>query len=83
MDKTQQNSKCRLYGDRDETIKHIISEYSKLAERKYKTKNDWLEKGIYLELFKKWYMHNPESVLENVSHKILWDFEIQTSPILG
>ena len=26
----------------------------------------------------KWYMHNPESVLENKTHKILLDFEIQT-----
>ena len=26
----------------------------------------------------KWYMLNPESILENESHKILWDFEIQT-----
>ena len=32
IDKTQQNSKCRLYGDRDETINHIISECSKLAQ---------------------------------------------------
>ena len=30
IDKTQQNSKCRLCGDRDETINHIISESSKL-----------------------------------------------------
>ena len=22
-------------------------------------------------------MHNPESILENETHKILWDFEIQ------
>ena len=27
QDKTQQNSKCRLCGDGDETINHIISEY--------------------------------------------------------
>ena len=26
IDKTQQNSKCRLCGNRDETINHIISE---------------------------------------------------------
>ena len=31
IDKPQQNSKCRLCGDRDETINHIISECSKLA----------------------------------------------------
>ena len=33
IDKTQQNSKCRLCGDRDETINPIISECSKLARK--------------------------------------------------
>ena len=33
IDKTQQNSKCRLCGDGDETIKHIISECSKLPQK--------------------------------------------------
>ena len=37
MEKTQQNSKCRLCGDRDETINHIISECSKLAQKEYTT----------------------------------------------
>ena len=32
IDKAQQNSKCRLCGDRDEAINHTISEYSKLAQ---------------------------------------------------
>ena len=27
-------------------------------------------------------MHNPESVLENEKHKILWDFEIQTDHLM-
>ena len=40
IDKTQENSRCRLCGDRDEMNNHIISEYSKLARRKYKTRND-------------------------------------------
>ena len=31
IDKTQQNSKCRLCVDKDETIDHIISKCSKLA----------------------------------------------------
>ena len=34
IDKTQQNIKCRLCGKRDETINHIISECSKLANRR-------------------------------------------------
>ena len=37
IDKMQQNSKCRLYGDRDETINHI-REFSKLAQKDYKTR---------------------------------------------
>ena len=31
IDKTQQNSKCRLCGDRDKSIHHIISKFSKLT----------------------------------------------------
>ena len=40
IDKTQQNSKCRLCGDRDETINHMISECSKLAQKEYKIRRD-------------------------------------------
>ena len=31
----------------------------------------------------KWYMHNPESVLENGMHKLLWDFVIQTDHLIS
>ena len=73
IDKMQQNSKCRLRGDRDETIYYIISECSKLAQKEYKTRHDWVGKVIHLEVSKKfnfehtnkWYMYSPESVLEN------------------
>ena len=30
----------------------------------------------------KWYMHNPVPVLENDSHKLLWDFNIQTDHLI-
>ena len=33
IDKTQQNGRCRLCGDRDETINHIISEGNKSARK--------------------------------------------------
>ena len=46
IDKTQQNSKCRLCGDRNEAINHIIRECSKLVQREYKTRHDWV--GRYL-----------------------------------
>ena len=86
IDKTQQNSKCRLCGNRDETTNHIISECRKLAQKEYKSRHDWVGKVIDWELCKKlkfdrtnnWYMHNPTSVLENETHKLLRDFDIQT-----
>ena len=78
----QPNIRCRLCGDRDETINHLISEYSKLAQREYKTKYRWMNKVIHWELIKKFmfdyankhYMHNPKSIMENEMHKIRWDF---------
>ena len=86
IDKTQQSSKCRLCGDWDEMINHIISECNKLAQKKYKAIHDWFGKVIYWEMCRKfqsdhttkWYMHKPAPVLENDSHKLLWDFNIQT-----
>ena len=90
IDKTQQNSKCRLGGDRDETINHIISECSKFAQKEYKAKHDWLGKLIHWEMCKKfrfdhtkkWYMHNPSPVLENDTPKFLWDFNIQAGHLI-
>ena len=53
INKTQQNSKCKLCGDRDETIHHIISECSKLAQKEYKARHDWVGKLINWEMCKK------------------------------
>ena len=90
IDKTQ-NSKCRLCGDRDETINRIINECSKLAQKEYKARHDWVGKVIHREMckefkfdnVKKWYMHNPAPVLENDTHKLLWDFDIQTDHLIS
>ena len=43
IDKTQQNSKCELCGDRDEVINHIISKDDKLTEKEHKTRHDWVK----------------------------------------
>ena len=31
----------------------------------------------------KWYMHNPALVLENDTHKLLWNFDIQTNHLIS
>ena len=73
IDKTQ----LRLCGERDETIHHIISECSKLAQKEYNARHDWVGQVIHWEMCKtfkfdhanKWYMHNPTPVQENDAHK--------------
>ena len=40
IDKTHENSKCRLYGDRDKTTNQIISECSNLTQNEYKNRHD-------------------------------------------
>ena len=91
IDKTQQNSKCRLCGDRDETINHITIECSKLAQKEYKARHEWVGKVIHWEMRKKfkfdhtnkWYMHNSAPVLENDIRKLQWDFNIQTDLLIS
>ena len=87
IDKVQQNNKCNLCGERDEMINHI-SEFSKLVQREYKTRHDWMGKGIHWELCKKlkfdhtmkWCMYKPESILENETYKIPIIFRYKQIP---
>ena len=91
IDRTQQNSRCRLCGDGEKAINHMISKYSKLAQKEYKTRHDWAGKMIHWELYKKlqfdntnkWYMHNLASFLGNMTHKLPWDFDIQTDHLIS
>ena len=90
IDKTQENSKCRLYGDKDEAINHI-SNCNKLTEKNYKTRHGWVGKVIYWEMSKKFkfhhtnkcYMHHPAPVLENNTYKLVWDFDIHTDHLIS
>ena len=55
-----------------------------MAKTKCQIRHDWVGKVIHCELCKKlkfdyttkWYMHKPESVLENEMHKIIWDLGV-------
>ena len=71
--------------DRYETVTHIISECSKMAQKEYKTRHDWVGMVIHWELCKKLkldhadkgYMHKPESFLENEMQTIFGKLKIQ------
>ena len=47
IDSTQKDSKCKLCGDRDKTVNHIISERKMLMKKKFKGSNKWVGKNIH------------------------------------
>ena len=87
--KSQRDSLCRVCRKVDESIDHIVSGCSKLAQKEYKRRHDNLGKIVHWKLARKcnfeagdkWYEHEPESALENEDYKILWDFSIQTDHV--
>ena len=89
IEKSQGNSLCRVCRKVDESIDHIVSGCSKLAQKEYKKRHDNLGKLVHRKLARKctfeardkWYKHEPESVLENEYYNILWDFSIQTDHV--
>ena len=90
IDKTSESPLCRLCGAKGESISHLVSECSKLAQKQYKARHDSVAQIIHWELCgmyefgreKKWYEHEPQSVLENEEAKILWDFTIQCDHLI-
>ena len=40
IDRTQEESKCRICGRADETINHLLSECSKMAQKEYKRRHE-------------------------------------------
>ena len=63
----------------------------KLAQKEYKTRHNWVGKVIHGKMSKKfkfdhtnkWYMLNSAPVLENNTHKLLWDFDTHTDHIIS
>ena len=49
-----------------------------MSQKEYKTRRGCVGKVIH-----KWYMHNPAPVLENDTHKLLSDFDIQTDHLIS
>ena len=52
IDKTIDSPLCRMCGERSETVSHIVSQCSKLAQKEYKRRHDNVEKYIHWKLCK-------------------------------
>jgi Reverse transcriptase (RNA-dependent DNA polymerase) len=90
IDHRNVNPKCRLCGEKDETVEHLVSACSKLAQTEYKARHDKVAALLHWRLCKKfdipvekdWYRHKTQSVVENPYVKILWDFSMQTDKVI-
>ena len=73
IDKSQGDSLCRMCRKVDESIDHIVSGCSKLAQKEYKRRLDNLGKIVQWKLARKcnfeagdkWYEHNNNSINNN------------------
>ena len=74
----------------DESIDHIVTGCSKLAQKEYKRRHVNLGNIVHWKIARKcnfeagdkWYEHEPESALENEDYKISWDFSIPTDHLI-
>jgi len=84
--------RCRLCNckDREETVAHLTSECSKLAQLEYKNRRDKIAGIVHwspcekygLPRSEQWYRHSAEPVIETEKVKILWDVNIQTDHVI-
>ena len=71
-----------LFSDWDETVNCLNSRWSKLAQKEYKRRYDWVERVIYWELYKRLkfdhadqcYIPKPKYFLKNETQRIFWNF---------
>ena len=47
IDKIEAESKCRLCGKVDETVRHTVCKCPMLAQREYKRRDDWVDRKIH------------------------------------
>ena len=75
FENTQLNSKCTLRGNRNEMVNQIISPYSKLAQKEYKTRPDRVGKMmIHWELCTKKTQRSEKGTGGNGDHWKNWDY---------
>ena len=91
IDDREISKKCKMYGERDESIIHFIPDCKSLAQKEYKQRRDNIARNVHLERCQifglagkvKWYNHKPASAVENDRVKILWDFNIKRNYVIN
>ena len=82
---------CRLCGTKEETVDHLVSCCSTIAQTDYKGRHDRVAAMLHWSLCgqygfprtQNWWSHQAEKVLENDDYKLLWDFAIRTDQVIS
>ena len=77
---------CRLCGSTDETINHLISSCSFIAQTAYIKRHDQVAKFIHWKLAQcygfevvcQWWLYKPVCLMTNAAGTLMWDFTIVT-----
>ena len=77
---------CRMCGQYQETVDHLVAGCKVLANHQYKQRHNQVAKRVHWALcqkykittVKQWWKHAPEGVTETDKAKLLWDFSIRT-----
>ena len=80
------DSKCRLCGEQNETVHHIVSGCKMLTGTKYKYRHDqilkylhwWILKDLGITVTENWTNHKPEATEEINGVIVMWDLDIET-----
>ena len=68
IDKSQEDSKCRMFGKADESINHLLSECNKMTQKEYIRRRDWMGKKMHLEVCRNYGLETKANVM-NMSHR--------------
>ena len=90
IDNTSANPFCRMCGEREETVQHVICKCKKLAQRECKRRHETVTKLVHWKLCEnqnlargqKWYEDAPKGDAEDDDVKLIRDINIQCDNVM-
>ena len=68
IDKSQEDSKCRICGKADKSIDHLLRECSIMTYKEHKRRHDWMGKKIHWEVCRNYGLETKRNGM-NMSHR--------------
>ncbi|KAI4469561.1 hypothetical protein MML48_1g01499 [Holotrichia oblita] len=91
-DPNMPNAKCRVCGQKDETIDHLMGSCTVLAPKEYTDRHNNVAKILHQKLCElheievekvPYYKYSPQKAIVTPLYKILWDWEVPTDKTIS